>query len=308
MNLMVTGGLGFIGSNLINYLLNTDDIEVSSLINIDKCSYCSCFDNISPETRKDPRYTFIKCDLNDNNFLQFIIQEYKISHVIHLAAQSHVDNSFENSLEYTQDNVFGTHNLLDAIKKTCPSIFLLHFSTDEVYGESVNVDDVKSENSLLMPTNPYSASKASAEMLVNAYIKSYNTRCIIARCNNVFGLNQYPEKVIPKFQKQIRDGGKATIHGDGSNTRNFIHVSDVCKAIHVLMRRGQLGEIYNISGKIEISMLDLAKKIIRDHYGESIDPYDYIDFVEDRPFNDKRYYINSDKLESLGWSISVTQL
>ena len=308
MNLLVTGGLGFIGSNFINHIFHTDDLRVSRLINIDKFSYCSSFDNIAEDVRNDPRYTFIKCDLNDNSFLRFILQEFQITHVIHFAAQSHVDTSFDSSLEYTKDNVLGTHNLLDAIKNTNPGIFLLHFSTDEVYGESISGDDVKTENSILIPTNPYSASKAAAEMFVSAYIKSYNFRCIIARCNNVFGLHQYHEKVIPKFQKQLREGGKCTIHGNGRNIRNFIHVSDVSRAVCVMIKKGKLGEIYNISGKIEMSVLDLAQKLITDFYGEDTDTSKHIEFVENRPFNDNRYNINSDKLEQLGWDVKVSKL
>tara|TARA_E500000331_G_scaffold352704_1_gene401840 strand:+ start:147 stop:857 length:711 start_codon:yes stop_codon:yes gene_type:complete len=236
------------------------------------------------------------------------MKEYQITHVIHFAAQSHVDTSFDSSLEYTKDNVLGTHNLLDAIKNTNPQIFLLHFSTDEVYGESISGDDVKTENSILIPTNPYSASKAAAEMFVSAYIKSYSIRCIIARCNNVFGLNQYHEKVIPKFHKQIREGGKCTIHGNGKHIRNFIHVSDVCRAVCIMIHKGKLGEIYNISGNIEMSVLDLAEKIVKDYYGKDVDPSLYIEFVENRPFNDNRYNINSDKLEQLGWNVQVSKL
>lgn len=308
MNLLVTGGLGFIGSNFINHIFHTDELRVSRLINIDKFSYCSSLENIADNVSKDPRYMYIKCDLNDNSFLRFIMKEYQITHVIHFAAQSHVDTSFDSSLEYTKDNVLGTHNLLDAIKNTNPQIFLLHFSTDEVYGESISGDDVKTENSILIPTNPYSASKAAAEMFVSAYIKSYSIRCIIARCNNVFGLNQYHEKVIPKFHKQIREGGKCTIHGNGKNIRNFIHVSDVCRAVCIMIHKGKLGEIYNISGNIEMSVLDLAEKIVKDYYGQDVDPSLYIEFVENRPFNDNRYNINSDKLEQLGWNVQVSKL
>ena len=297
MNILVTGGLGFIGHNFIEYLF--EHFEFNLLVNIDKVSYCS---NKS-FTINSSKYKFIKADINDKNLISFILNEYKITHIIHFAAQSHVDNSFDNSLDYTIDNVMGTHTLLDCVKNINKDILFLHFSTDEVYGESVNQTDIKTETSLLLPTNPYAASKAAAEMYVNSYKKSYNLKTIILRCNNVFGKNQYPEKVIPKFLKQFKNNEKITIHGKGETIRDFIHIDDVCRAIVTVLKNGEINELYNISGEIKISIIDLAKLIIGQ---DDIDKY--IIYVNDRPFNDKRYEINSDKLKQLGWKVEVLSL
>jgi|TARA_B110000483_G_scaffold216395_1_gene267861 dTDP-glucose 4,6-dehydratase len=300
MNILITGGLGFIGSNFINYIFSNDKFSFNKLINIDKESYCS---NYNPINVKSEKYKYIKADINNKNFISFILKEYNITHIIHFAAQSHVDNSFDNSLDYTTDNVRGTHILLDCVKNVNKDIVFIHFSTDEVYGESIDKDDIKTENNLLLPTNPYAASKAAAEMYVNSYKKSYNLKTIILRCNNVFGLNQYPEKVIPKFIKQINENKKITIHGKGESIRDFIYVDDVTEAILVIINKGKIGEIYNISGEIKISIIDLAKLIIKKEDYEN-----YIEYVDDRPFNDKRYEINSDKLKNLGWKVKMIDL
>jgi dTDP-D-glucose 4,6-dehydratase len=183
-----------------------------------------------------------------------------------------------------------------------PSIFFLHFSTDEVYGDSVPGSDSKKETHILCPTNPYSASKAAAEMFVNAYKISYGLNVIITRCNNVYGPNQYPEKLIPKFIKLLSNDMKLTIHGNGSSLRNFIHVDDVSKAITVILENGLIGDIYNISGDShsEFTVLDVSKYLISllkpDDKWE-----DWITYVEDRPFNDTRYFIDGSKLNSIGW-------
>jgi dTDP-glucose 4,6-dehydratase len=197
----------------------------------------------------------------------------------------------------------GTHTLLDCVKNINKDILFLHFSTDEVYGESVNQTDIKTENSLLLPTNPYAASKAAAEMYVNSYKKSYNLNTIILRCNNVFGPNQYPEKVIPKFIKQFKNNQKITIHGNGDSIRDFIYIDDVSNAIITVLTKGEINEIYNISGEIKISIFELAKLII----GKK-DIKEHIEYISDRPFNDKRYEINSDKLKKIGWKVEVTNL
>ena len=299
MNILITGGLGFIGSNFINYIFSNCNLNFHQIINIDKESYCSN----TKFTINDPKYKYIKADINDKNLITFILKEYNITHIIHFAAQSHVDNSFDNSLDYTIDNVMGTHSLLDCVKNVDKNILFIHFSTDEVYGESINKDDIKIETSLLLPTNPYAASKAASEMYVNSYKKSYNLKTIILRCNNVFGPNQYPEKVIPKFIKQIKNNEKITIHGKGDSVRDFIHVNDVSEAILTILEKGKINEIYNISGEIKISIIDLAKLIIGK---DNIDPY--IEYVKDRPFNDKRYEINSDKLKMLGWKVNILDL
>ena len=218
MNFLITGGCGFIGSNYINHLFKNKKIK--HIVNLDILYYCADIYNINENIRNSNNYFMVKGNLNDYDLLVNILKEHNITHIIHFAAQSHVDNSFNESLQYTYDNVKGTHTLLEAIKNTNLNIILLHISTDEVYGESLN--DEMTENSLLCPTNPYSASKAAAEMYVHSYIKSYNLKAIITRGNNVFGYNQYPEKLIPKFIKLLREGKCCTIHGKGDNMKFYL--------------------------------------------------------------------------------------
>ncbi len=303
MNIFITGGCGFIGSNFINYYFNKNDS--CNIICLDAMYYCANLNNINEHIRKSDRFKFIKGNLCDFDFIKYILNEYKITHIVHFAAQSHVDNSFHQSFQYTQDNVVGTHTLLEAIKETDLNIFLLHFSTDEVYGESLH-NEMKNEQSILCPTNPYSASKAAAEMFVYSYIYSFKLKAIISRGNNVYGPNQYPEKLIPKFIDLLKNNKKCTIAGSGSSIRNFIHVDDVCSAVDIIINKGSLGEVYNIGGdhNNEYSVMDVAKKLIK-LIKNSDDYQDYIEYIEDRPFNDTRYFISNDKLKELGWDQKI---
>ena len=300
MNLLITGGCGFIGSNFINYICKKEPIY--NVINIDAMYYCASAQNIDKEIRESSQYKFIKGNINDFNLIKYILKTENITHIIHFAAQSHVDNSFENSLQYTFDNVKGTHTLLEAVRQVNKDILFLHFSTDEVYGESKINEDAKTETSLLSPTNPYAASKAAAEMYVNAYNHSYGLKTIISRGNNVYGPNQYPEKLIPKFIKLLKENKKCTIHGDGSSLRSFIHVYDVSTAVETILNHGIIGEVYNIGSEEENekSVIDVTKILIEQIHNTT-DYNQYIEYVEDRPFNDQRYFINSNKLQKLGW-------
>ena len=304
MKILVTGGCGFIGSNFINYIMKKyPDYHI---INLDKLYYCASIENIEENIRNNENYTFIEGDINDYYLVKYIIKSMNIDCIIHFAAQSHVDNSFNDSLQYTQDNVKGTHTLLEAVRINKPNILFLHFSTDEVYGESQLNEEPKNEMSLLCPTNPYAASKAAAEMLVNSYIHSYGLNCIITRCNNVYGPNQYPEKLVPKFIKLLKSGQKCTIHGDGSSLRSFIHAYDVVTAVDVILHKGKTSEIYNIGSKLddEKSVIEVAKILIEKIHNTK-DYNKYLEFVEDRPFNDKRYFITNDKLKLLGWEQTI---
>ncbi len=301
MNILITGGCGFIGSNFINYLFNKTTINNCNIICFDAMYYCASLNNINEDIRNSSRFKFIRGNLCSFDLVKHILVEHKITHVIHFAAQSHVDNSFHQSFQYTQDNVVGTHTLLEAIRETNLDIFLLHFSTDEVYGESLH-NEMKNEQSILCPTNPYSASKAAAEMYVYSYIYSFKLKAIITRGNNVYGPNQYPEKLIPKFIDLLKNNKKCTIAGLGTSIRNFIHVDDVCSAVNIIMNKGIVGEVYNIGGdhNNEYSVMEVAKKLIKliknsDNYLE------YIEYIPDRPFNDTRYFISNDKLKELGW-------
>ena len=231
-----------------------------------------------------------------------MLHEYAIDAIIHFAAQSHVDNSFDNSLQYTTDNVYGTHVLLQASKEYGKLKKFLHFSTDEVYGE-VDIDHPGChEKSLLNPTNPYAATKAAAEFIVRSYYHSFKLPIVIVRCNNVYGPNQYPEKLIPKFISLLKNNKKCTLHSTNSSDvkRAFIHVDDVTNAVMTVYEKGSTGDVYNISSEYELSVIDITKLIIKS-IKKSDNWEDWVEYIQDRPFNDSRYFINSDKLKNLGW-------
>ena len=305
-NVLVTGGSGFIASHLVDALIKDNYF----VINIDKLDYCS-YDNTK---NIDNSYKFIHGNINNKELIMFILNEYSIDSIFHLAAQTHVDNSFLNSTQFTYDNILGTHNLLECVKEyniekknNNSNTFVkkfIHMSTDEVYGEVKNSELECTEKSLLKPTNPYSATKASAELLVSSYYYSFNLPIIIIRCNNVFGPRQYPEKVIPAFIYNLLNGEKCYIHGKGDTERHFIYIDDVINAILTIYNKGNINEIYNIANLEHIKIIDLAKLLIRKLH--NTDKYDdYIKYIPDRNFNDFRYLINSNKLKKLGWSTKV---
>uniref|UniRef100_A0A6C0I1X4 NAD(P)-binding domain-containing protein n=1 Tax=viral metagenome TaxID=1070528 RepID=A0A6C0I1X4_9ZZZZ len=308
--LFVTGGAGFIGSHFINNIFSK--YENIKIINFDTLYYCANENNVNELVRQCvERYTFIKGNLQSSDLLNYIFQTNKITHIVHFAAQSHVQTSFTDAIAYTNDNILGTHNLLEAARLYCKTLKLfIHVSTDEVYGENESAD-IKTEKSILCPTNPYAATKASAELLAQSYNHSFKIPIIITRGNNVYGPNQYPEKVIPRFIHQLKSGSKVTIQ-NGNCMRAFLHVYDTATAFIAILEKGKIGKIYNIGCDegMEYSILEVAKILIRkiinvDDDNTSIDFNDYIEYIEDRPFNDKRYYISNDKLKKLGWNITV---
>ncbi len=303
-NLLVTGGCGFIGSNFINYYFSKNNNVV--IYNIDAMYYCANENNVEESIRNSDRYKLIKGNLCSFDLLNHILESYQIDTIIHFAAQSHVQDSFTDSFKYTRDNILGTHTLLEAARLYGKINKFIHISTDEVYGESLLADDEekKCEKSILCPTNPYAATKAGAELIASSYKHSFNMPVIITRGNNVYGLNQYPEKLIPRFIKLLKENKKVTIQGDGSNVRAFLHAMDVASALESILEYGKIGEIYNIGSDEdkEYTVLDVAKMLIKlikrsDNYN------DWIEYVEDRPFNDKRYYISNEKVKKLGWTI-----
>ena len=306
--LFITGGAGFIGSNFINIFCKK--YPKTQVINFDALYYCADENNVEKEIRVSSKYKFIHGNLQSYDLLKYIFESNDITHIIHFAAQSHVQNSFTDSIQYTKDNVLGTHNLLEVTRLYCPTLErFIHCSTDEVYGESmIELDEQhKTEQSVLCPTNPYAASKAAAEMLITSYNHSFNMPIIITRGNNVYGPNQYPEKVVPRFIKQLKNGVKVTIQGDGSCVRAFLHVYDTANAFMTVLEKGKIGEIYNIGCDegMEYSILDVAKILIK-KIKDTEDYSKWISYIEDRPFNDKRYYISNQKLRDLGWNISVS--
>ena len=296
-NILVTGGCGFIASNFINHLLeNHNNLKV---YNLDKLYYCSDETNVN----EHENYKFIKGDICSPDLVSFILKEYEIDTIMHFAAQSHVDNSFGNSLTFTQDNVIGTHNLLECSKVYGNIKRFIHVSTDEVYGE-VGMDETCHEKSLLNPTNPYAATKAAAEFIVKSYAHSFKLPVIITRGNNVYGPRQYPEKLIPKFIKHLLNNEKCTIHGKGLSRRNFLHVFDVAAAFEKILFNGELNEIYNIGTENEYSVLDILRLLVKNIKNDN-NYMDYGIFVKDRDFNDFRYSVNSDKLINLGWNRKI---
>ena len=304
MRLLVTGCCGFIGSNFVNYYF--EENKESTIINLDAMYYCASENNINKNIINSQRYHLVKGNLCSFDLISHVLQSYKIDIVIHFAAQSHVQNSFDNALQYTNDNVVGTHTLLEACRKYGKIKKFIHISTDEVYGESMleENEEKKHEGSVLCPTNPYAATKAAAELIAKSYYHSFNMPIIITRGNNVYGPNQYPEKLIPRFIQQLLQKTPVTIQGDGTNVRAFLHVTDVCSALKLILEKGQIGEIYNIGSDDhqEYTVKEIAHLLIKKITG-TIEYDKWITYIEDRPFNDKRYYISNQKVKELGWEI-----
>ena len=304
-NLLVTGGCGFIGSNFINFIFGENKYNI---INFDAMYYCANENNINNNIRNSNKYTLIKGNLCSADLINHVLYNNKINLVIHFAAQSHVQNSFDDSLQFTKDNILGTHTLLECCRKYGKLERFIHVSTDEVYGESMaNINEQhKTEHSILCPTNPYAATKAGAELIAQSYNHSYKMPIIITRGNNVYGPNQYPEKLIPKFIKLLNEDKKVTIQGDGSVIRAFLHAYDTARAFKYILEKGEIGEIYNIGcdENMEYSVMEIAKILIEKI--KNTTEYDkWIEYIEDRPFNDQRYYISNQKLKKLGWGITI---
>ena len=294
--ILVTGGSGFVGNHLVKYLVST--YKNYFIVNIDMLDYCSTR-NTELELNSGANYKFIQGNITEHCLVKFILEEYKIDTIIHLAANTHVDNSFGNSLEFTRNNIVGTHTLLECCRIYGKIKKFICMSTDEVLGCA------NPENGVFNPTNPYAATKASAEHLVNAYRISFHIPTIIVRCNNIYGPNQYPEKIIPKFIKLLNENKKITIHGDGSNKRRFVHTDDVCSAYDIILHNGVVGEIYGIGTEDEFTNIEIANIIIQKMYGPQTNLNDFIEYIPDRLFNDTRYWVCIKKLNALGWEPKV---
>lgn len=290
-NILVTGGLGFIGSNFVNYL--HDKYQDIYIVIYDIGSYCSSRDNV----KWYDNINLVMGDIRDGEKVLNTLYQYQIDTIVHFAAQSHVDNSFNYSLEFTLTNIYGTHVLVECARQYGKINLFIHMSTDEVYGEIPDCE-LSHEKSLLLPTNPYAASKAGAEFIVRSYLVSYKIPCIIVRCNNVYGINQYPEKLIPKFIMLLLEDKKLTIHGQGKSRRNFIHSSEVCDAIDLIIHQGTIGEVYNIGVDNEYSVMEIAE-ILCQITGKKMN--ETIQFTTDRLFNDYRYSLSNKKIIELGW-------
>ena len=300
-NILITGGAGFIASHVVIQMVQK--FPQYKIVNFDKMDYCSSLNNLN-EVKDCPNYKFIKGNILSADLIRYVLETEEIDTIIHAAAQTHVDNSFGNSFAFTSNNVMGTHVLIETAKTHGIKRFI-HVSTDEVYGSSYDEDPRHIESDALEPTNPYAATKAAAENIVKSYYRSFGLPVIITRGNNVFGPHQYPEKVIPKFVRRLLKGMPCCIHGDGSNSRHFIYVGDVARAFITILHKGVDGETYNIGCETEYTNLEVAERLVKTLKPGIKDPKEHIEFVSDRPFNDVRYYISSDKLKQLGWKEEV---
>ncbi|WP_270940151.1 dTDP-glucose 4,6-dehydratase [Romboutsia lituseburensis] len=295
-NILVTGGAGFIGSNFIIYILKK--YQQYKVVNIDKLTYAANLKNLD-EAKANPNYKFIKGDIADENFIKDVFEKEKFDIVINFAAESHVDNSISDPRIFMITNIIGTQVLLDACKKYKVGRFH-QVSTDEVYGdlELDNKELLFNENSNINPSSPYSASKASADLLVKSYYRTYNLPVTISRCSNNYGPHQFKEKLIPLIIDKAIKNNKIPLYGNGLNVRDWIHVYDHCSAIDKIIHNGKIGEIYNVGARNEISNIDIVEIILK----ELNKPQALIEYVKDRPGHDLRYAIDSSKIEKeLNW-------
>ncbi|XP_060775110.1 dTDP-D-glucose 4,6-dehydratase-like isoform X2 [Neoarius graeffei] len=298
--ILVTGGAGFIGSHLI--LLLAARYPLWRIINVDSLNYCSSLKNLL-DLENTSTYKFVQGDVCDQYFIDHIFSTENIDIVFHCAAQSHVENSFLYPSQFMHVNAAGTTVLLQAAFESGVEKFI-YMSTDEVYGDSL--DKCFDESSPKRPTNPYSASKAAAENIVMSYWKNYKLPVVIARSSNVYGPRQYHEKVIPRFLFLLEQDQKCTIQGTGLQSRHFLYVDDVTEALLILMKRGIMGEIYNIAGNFEITIIQLARELmmmVKNASNDELD--DRLQYVDDRPVSDLRYPMFSDKMNKLGWKPRV---
>ncbi|MFZ3059451.1 MAG: dTDP-glucose 4,6-dehydratase [Candidatus Methanoperedens sp.] len=289
LNLLVTGGLGFIGSNFIRHML--EKYPDSMIINLDKQTYAGNPDNLK-DIENNIRYSFVRGDICDKNVVNKLMQ--KVDYVVHFAAESHVDRSIEDASLFVKTNVLGTSTLLDSALKHNVKKFI-HISTDEVYGS--RIEGSFKETDILTPSSPYSSSKAGSDLLAQSYYITHKLPVIITRCTNNFGPYQYPEKLIPLFITNILENKKVPVYGTGKNVRDWIYVLDHCKAIDFILHNGCIGEIYNIGGGAEKTNLEITKKIL-ELLGKD---ESMVDYVKDRPGHDLRYSLDCSKLKSLGW-------
>ncbi len=299
MNILVTGGAGFIGSNFIHHLLEKRaDIFV---INVDKLTYAGNLANLK-DISDTERYTFIRADIADRKAIFEIFDEFRPEAIVNFAAESHVDRSIEDAAPFIHTNVLGTQVLLAAALEYGTSR-LLHVSTDEVYGSLKESDPAFTETTSLAPNSPYSASKASSDLLVYSYHKTFGLDTVITRCSNNFGPYQFPEKLIPLMINNALKDKSLPVYGDGRNIRDWIYVTDHCRALFALLEKGRAGEVYNIGGNSERRNLEVVQAILK-----ALDkPESLIEYVRDRPAHDWRYAIDSRKIKrETGWEPSVT--
>ena len=303
MKILVTGGAGFIGSNFVEMFTQDAFPQISEIVVLDELTYAGSLENLD-KSMTDSRVSFIEGDICD---FEAVLKATKgVDAILNFAAESHVDRSIDSAFEFVRTNILGVQNLLDVAKRNGLKRFL-QVSTDEVYGSIATGS--WSENEPLLPNSPYAASKAAADLLVRSYSRTHGMDTIITRCSNNYGPRQYPEKIIPFFVKTLMSGGKVPIYGDGSNIRDWLHVTDHCQGIAIALTKGKAGEIYNIGGGTELRNIDLSKKILE------ILGFDdsRLEYVTDRKGHDQRYSVDWSKIAAIGyrpqknWEIGITE-
>lgn len=301
--LLVTGGCGAIGSEVINRLKAM--YPGTCFVNLDALTYAGKEEHIEPPYHN---YKFVYGDICDDKLVSYVLESERPDGVVHFAAETHVDNSFGNSFQFTKTNILGTHVLLECVRQYMQQghefHMFLHMSTDEVYGSVGDDEPARLEDSLHQPSNPYSATKAGAEMLCNAYKKSFQLPIVIIRCNNAISKYQNDEKLIPQAVKRIKDGQKVKVHGLGNSRRTFVHAFDIADAIDVIMHKGDVGRIFNIGTDEEYTVLQTIEMVLSlMRPGEVLT--NWVEHVEDRAFQDYRYYIDTTTLRTLGWRNNI---
>jgi len=311
-SILVTGCAGFIGSNFVPYFL--DKYEEYNIINLDLLTYAGNLENLQ-ECEDNPRYKFIKGDICNRDLVEFIFNEYDVRGVIHFAAESHVDNSIKNPSVFIETNVNGTFTLMDVAykywmnkpntyKKDYKNCRFHHISTDEVYG-TLNEIDLFTEETPYAPNSPYSASKASSDMIVRSYQETYGLNTVITNCSNNYGPKQHDEKLIPTIIRKALAGESIPIYGDGQNIRDWLYVLDHCKGIDLVYHTGKEANVYNIGGRNErtnLQIVDTICNILDKKVPKNKSYKELITFVEDRAGHDRRYAIDATKIENeLGW-------
>ena len=312
MNLLVTGGAGFIGGNFIRWMRN--HAPEHRLINVDALTYAGNLESLS-DIPEDERYHFIRADIRDRAKMGEVFRDYSITHVVNFAAESHVDRSIVDPEVFLTTNIIGTQVLLDAAKQSWKldpadkysrafqsDVKFLQVSTDEVYG-ALGKEGMFTETTPLSPNSPYSAAKASADLVCRAYFETFGLPLNITRCSNNYGPYQFPEKLIPLMIHNCMEGKPLPVYGDGMQIRDWLHVSDHCSAIYTVLTKGEVGEVYNIGGNNERANIEIVRQIIRAMgASESL-----ITYVKDRPGHDRRYAIDNTKITSrLGWQPAYT--
>ncbi|MDP3851550.1 MAG: dTDP-glucose 4,6-dehydratase [Luteolibacter sp.] len=318
MNILVTGGAGFIGSNLVHYLLGESSrelgVEIGRVVTLDKLTYAGNRSSLA-DVDADPRHFFVKGDIGDCKLVGGLLREHEIDSVMHLAAESHVDRSIDNPEEFIMTNFVGTYRLIEAFRRYAVEtgrmddgkLRFLHVSTDEVYGSLGPDDPAFRENTPYAPNSPYSASKAGSDHLVRAYHHTYGLPVVTTNCSNNYGPYQFPEKLLPLMIRKTLKGEALPVYGDGSNVRDWLYVEDHCRGLATALFRGVPGRTYVIGGKCEMKNIDVVHAIIEtvrelapDMVSRSAD--ELITFVKDRPGHDRRYAIDPARIGSeLGW-------